>query len=97
LPRSKFGKKGICPQITQIGKAGLNRRALREQSFSLLPPFPPVRRISICANLRQSAGNSGFGCGWPRCAIRGKIFAKPNGPDGLQRKRPNPSVIAAQR
>jgi hypothetical protein len=38
----------------------------RAQSFSLLPPFPPVRRIFICVNLRQSAGNSGFGCGWPR-------------------------------
>jgi hypothetical protein len=83
LHRSKFGNQGICPQITQITrmrKAGLNRSKQREQSFSLFPPFPPVRNIFICVNPchvlrgeRQSAGNSGFGCGWPRWEIRGSI------------------------
>ena len=54
-------------RFTQIRKAGLNRRTQRESRWgSGFPPFPPVRRIFICVNLRQSAGNSGFGCGWPR-------------------------------
>jgi len=50
----------------------LNRKKQREQSFSLFP-FAPVRKIFIGVNSchvlrgeRQSAGNSGFGCGWPR-------------------------------
>ena len=74
LHRSKFGKKAYARRsrgITQIRKAGLNTE---RTAFSLFPPFPPVRKVFICVNLRQSAGNSGFGCGWPLWEIRGKIF-----------------------
>ncbi len=56
-------------RFTQIWTAGLNRRTQREQSFSLFPPFPPVRKNFICVNLRQSAGNSGFACGFAALGI----------------------------
>jgi hypothetical protein len=32
--------------------------------LSPFSPFAPVQKIFICVNLRQSAGNSGFGCGF---------------------------------
>ena len=44
-------RKGLCPQITQMD-------ADKEIKILLL---------RICVNLRQSAGNSGFRCVWPRC------------------------------
>ena len=113
--RKAFARRSRSPRFTwqgftQIRKAGLNRRTQRAQSFSLFPPFPPVRKIFICVNLRQSAGNSGnaliwcsvepvarhsahsadttrielrhyrnsgFGCGGPRWAIRGKNLRHP--------------------
>jgi hypothetical protein len=59
----------------------LNTRTQREsRTESGFPPFPPVRKTFICVNLRQSAGNSGFGCGWPRCVVwlvNARIFALP--------------------
>jgi hypothetical protein len=39
------------------------------QSFSLSVSSVSCSKFSICVNLRQSAGNSGFGCESPRCVL----------------------------
>ena len=60
----------LCPQMTQIHADG------GEGEFQ-------VHYLRVSAS---SAGNSGFGCGWPRWVIRGKIFAKMSDFDMLQRR-----------
>jgi hypothetical protein len=70
LHRSKFGVKGICPQITQIHadtEKWFEQGNAEGREFLSVSSVPSCsKKIFICVNLRQSAGNSGFGRGWPR-------------------------------
>jgi len=52
-------KEDLCPQMTQI-------HADNEPGILLLPYL----RVSA-----SSAGNSGFGCGWPRWVVRGSFLS----------------------
>jgi hypothetical protein len=58
FPRNKAHagtRKGLCPQIT--GQMHADGERKNSPSF-------------ICVHLRHLRANSGFGCGWPRYALR---------------------------
>ena len=51
-------KEDLCPQMTQIHADG------GEGEF----------QVHYLRESASSAGNSGFGCGWPRWVIRGSVL-----------------------